>query len=66
VKEVSPGEIDIGPPAATKMACPPEQMDLEQRFLAELEKVNRYSFMAGQLALTWQDKDKPGLLLFSK
>lgn len=66
VKEVSPGEIDVGPAAATKMACPPEQMDLEQKFLAGLDKVNRYSFMGGQLALTWQEKEQRGLLLFSK
>jgi heat shock protein HslJ len=66
VKEVSPGVIQIGAVAATKMACPPEQMDLEQAFLAELGKVSGYTFMAGQLALTWQEKERPGLLLFSK
>jgi heat shock protein HslJ len=66
VKEITPGEIDIGPAAATKMACPPEQMELEQKFLAQLDKVNRYSFSAGQLALSWQDKDASGVLLFSK
>jgi len=66
VKEVSPGVIQVGAVAATKMACPPEQMDLEQKFLAALGKVSGYTFMAGQLALTWQDKDQPGLLLFSK
>jgi len=66
VKEITPGEIDIGPAAATKMACPPEQMELEQKFLAQLDKVNRYSFMAGQLALSWQDKSAGGVLLFSK
>jgi heat shock protein HslJ len=48
------------------MACPPEQMDLEQKFLAQLDKVSGYTFLAGQLALTWTDKDKPGLLIFSK
>lgn len=66
VKEVTPGEIDIGTAAATKMACPPEQMELEQKFLAQLDKVNRYSFVAGQLALSWQDKDAGGVLLFGK
>ncbi len=66
VKEITPGEIDIGPAAATKMACPPEQMELEQKFLAQLDKVNRYSFLAGQLALSWQDKSASGVLLFSK
>jgi heat shock protein HslJ len=66
VTETAPGEIDIGPGAATKMACPPAEMELEAKFLAQLDKVTRYSFLAGQLALSWQDKDSSGLLLFSK
>jgi heat shock protein HslJ len=41
-------------------------MDLEQRFLTQLDAVNRYSYVAGQLALTWTDGDKLGTLLFRK
>jgi heat shock protein HslJ len=66
VKETAPGEIDIGTVAATKMACPPPAMDLEQKFLAGLDKVSAYTFRAGQLALTWSDKEGSGSLLFSK
>jgi heat shock protein HslJ len=66
VSESKPGEIGIGAPAATKMACPPAQMDLEQKFLAELAAVNRYSYVAGQLALGFQDGDRAGVLLFRK
>lgn len=66
VTESKPGEIDVGAPAATKKACPPAQMDLEQKFLAELDAVNRYSYLAGQLALGFQDGDRAGVLLFRK
>jgi heat shock protein HslJ len=66
VKETQPGEIDIGAAAAEKKACPPPQMDLEQKFLTQLDAVNRYSYVAGQLALTWTDGDKLGTLLFRK
>jgi len=66
VKETKPGEIDIGPAAVTKMACPQPQMDLEQRFLKQLDAVNRYSYLAGQLALSWQDADQAGVLVFRK
>jgi heat shock protein HslJ len=66
VTESKPGEITIGPAAGTKMACPQEKMDLEQRFLAHLELVNRYSYQAEQLALTYQDKERTGTLLFRK
>ena len=64
VKETAPGELKIGPAAATKMACPPAEMELEQKFLALFEKASRYTFVAGQLALT--GKDGTGTLLFSK
>lgn len=66
VTETKPGEIDIGAAAAEKKACPPPQMELEQKFLAQLVAVNRYSYVAGQLALTWADGDKAGTLLFRK
>ena len=66
VTESKPGEIDIGAAGAEKKACPAPQMELEQKFLAELDAVNRYSYVAGQLALTWQDGDKSGTLLFRK
>jgi heat shock protein HslJ len=66
VKETKPGEIDIGPAAGTKMACPQAQMDLEQRFLMQLDAVNRYSYLAGQLALSWQDAGQVGVLIFRK
>lgn len=66
VKETKPGEIDIGPGAATKMACPQPQMDLEQKFLTQLDAVNRYGYRAGQLALDWQAGETTGTLLFRK
>ena len=48
------------------MACPGPEMDLEQKFLAALDKVGGYTFLAGRLALTWTGKDGSGVLLFSK
>ena len=66
VTESKPGEITIGPAAGTKMACPPEKMELEARFLERLAKVNRYGYLAEQLALTWQDQERTGTLLFRK
>jgi heat shock protein HslJ len=66
VKETAPGQIEIGRGTATKMACPPAESELEQKFLAGLDKVTGYTFLAGQLALTWSGKDGSGMLLFSK
>jgi len=66
VKEAKPGEIEVGPAAGTKKACPAPQMELEQQFLAQLDAVNRYTYLAGQLALGWQDGERSGVLLFRK
>lgn len=66
VKETAPGVIEVGPAAATRMACPGPGMDMEQQFLAALGKVNGYTFLAGRLALTWAGKDGSGRMLFAK
>ncbi len=66
VTESKPGEIVIGPAAGTRMACPPDKMELEERFLAQLALVNRYTYQAEQLALSWQDKERTGMVLFRK
>ena len=67
LKETAPGEISVGPLAATRKACPPEQMDLETRFLEQLGAARQYTFVAGQLALTAVDKDgNAKTLLFRK
>jgi heat shock protein HslJ len=66
VKEAKPGEIEVGPAAATKMACPEPQMQLEQTFLKQLDAVTRYTYLAGQLVLGWQEGDRVGTLVFRK
>lgn len=52
----TPGDVSVGPLAGTRMACPQEIMDLEQRFLGLLAKVSRFSFHLGRLALTSVDE----------
>jgi heat shock protein HslJ len=66
VTESKPGEIDISPGAVTRMACPPPQMELEDKFLKQLDAVTGYTYLAGQLALTWYDGERNGMLLFRK
>jgi heat shock protein HslJ len=41
-------------------------MEIEDRFLAQLAKVTGYTSQAEQLALTWQDQERTGTLLFRK
>lgn len=46
-----PGEIRIGPAMGTRMACPEEQMAVEDDYLSRLGQVNAFRFRAGKLVL---------------
>jgi heat shock protein HslJ len=63
--ESSPGVIELGPVGATRMACPPEAMELELRYLGRFSQVDRYGFWRGKLALTWRAEDGFGSFLFT-
>jgi len=62
----SPGDLAIGAAGSTKMACPDPQMAAEDRFFKQLAGVNKYSFIAGQLALTWSAEGTGGAMLFDR
>ena len=59
-----PGSLSIGPVAGTRMACPTEVMDLENRYLAALEGVTAYRFNAGRLVLSYQQGETHSSLIF--
>src|SRR5262245_14515458 len=50
-----PGVITIGPIISTRMACPEMQMEVETRYLTNLETVTKFGMRAGDLALTYLD-----------
>ena len=56
IKNNAAEEIAIGPISSTRMACPLAEIDMESRYLQALQNVERFSFLAGDLILTWQDK----------
>ncbi len=63
----APGEISAaGPMASTRMMCPPPLMEAEQRYLSALQNVQRFSFIAGTLVLTWNDGEEYGTLTFER
>ena len=65
VAGAQPGEVSLsGPLGATRMACPPPAGDVEQRYLAALEQLTQYSFLAGKLVLSWRDGQRLGTLTF--
>jgi heat shock protein HslJ len=54
------GVLRVGPVGATRMHCPPPQMELEHRFLTSLGAVARWERMEGRLHLSGDE----GELLF--
>jgi len=59
-----PNDITFSQAGGTRMACPGDAMKLETRFLKALSSVNKYSFVNGQLALTWKNGDEVSVMLF--
>lgn len=60
----APGSVKIGPTGSTMMACPPEIMTLEDRYLKALPGVDRLGFVGGRLALGFSDEGARHTLLF--
>jgi heat shock protein HslJ len=56
--------LAVGPLAATRMACPPELTDLEQRYTAALQGAQGWGFHLGQLVVRHQHGDEYGSLFF--
>lgn len=52
-----PGDLTVGLLAGTMMACPPEVMDLEDRYRQQLEKVVKYGFVNRQLIFSFEVED---------
>jgi heat shock protein HslJ len=62
------GEFAPGPHAfaTTRMACPPPQSALEDRYLAAMTHAARYGFVAGRLMLECVDGERRTVLLFAR
>jgi heat shock protein HslJ len=58
-----PGELSVGPIAATLMACPEVESAVESRFLQQLRGARRFGFRSGRLALHTVEADGSGKTL---
>lgn len=66
VRAANPYALTVGPAAATKMACPPPQMEAEDRYLKALEVATQFSFVMGKLAISYQLDGQFESLLFER
>lgn len=61
----APGDLAVDEGlVATEMACAPEVMQIEDRYLAALRAVEKYQFLATRLALLYSESGTYRLLLF--
>lgn len=65
IKGKAPRELAVGPIGATRRMCPEPYMQVEDRYLPALQNVKQFSFMFGQLALSYQDDKGWHTLLFA-
>lgn len=63
---VNPGGVELGPAIGTRMACPEPANSIEARYLRALASVQKFSFVGGRLALSYQAEDTLGVLLFDR
>jgi heat shock protein HslJ len=61
-----PGDVSLGTIGATRMACPEPEMEVEARFLSQLEGVNRFGFLIGELMLEYATDDGSGVRIFER
>ncbi len=61
----NPRDISLGQIGSTRMACSPEAMELESRYLQLLSNVTGFGFLNARLALTWQRDGVVDTLLFT-
>ena len=61
-----PGDVEIGPAGTTRKSCPNNEMSVERRFLDQLARVKKFSFLVTQLALSWEKEGVWKPMLFDK
>ena len=61
-----PGDVEVGAMGTTRKACPNNEMSVERRFLDQLVRVRKFSFLVTQLALSWEKDGVWKTMLFDK
>ena len=61
-----PGHISVGPPGRTRKACPESVMEIEERFLKQLDGTRKFGFVTERLALTYEIDGTYEMMLFDR
>ena len=62
----APGDVILGPAISTRMACAEPAAGIETRYLAQLQGIRKFGFVAGQLALTFEIDGRLGSMFFDR
>jgi heat shock protein HslJ len=62
----APGDIAVGPAIATRRMCREPEMQVEERYLRQLEGVTKFGFMLGHLALSYDEEGQIHRMLFAR
>lgn len=60
------GALKIGPTISTRMACPGPAMEIESRFIKQLEAVTKFKVVSGQLSLIYRIDNVAQEMTFQK
>lgn len=60
------GDVEVGPAGTTRKSCPDKEMAVERRFLDQMGRVKKFSFLMTQLALSWEKQGVWKTMLFDK
>jgi heat shock protein HslJ len=61
-----PGDLEVGAMGTTRKSCLNNEMSVERRFLDQLARVKKFSFLVTQLALSWEKEGVWKTMLFDK
>ena len=61
-----PGDLIVGQLGSTKRVCGEPLDGIEKNFIGNLQRVNRFGFLFGRLALTYQTDGGVGVMVFRK
>ena len=66
IEAPTPYALTLGPMGWTRKACPPSQMEAEDRYLKALQAATQFSFVLGRLSISYALNEEPRALIFER
>lgn len=66
IEAPTPYDLSIGPVGSTRMACPPPQLEAEDRYLKAIKSAKQFTYLLGRLAVLYEINDEHKALMFKR